>query len=72
MNVRFEDLEHLPLSQRLQLVEDLWDSIAAELESAPLPDSLRAEMDRRLDAYLEDPSNSLSLGEVQKRMKGGR
>jgi len=35
MNVRLEDLKHLPLAQRVQLVEDLWDSIAAELESMP-------------------------------------
>ena len=72
MNLHLEDLKHLPLSERLQLVEDLWDSIASDLESVPLPESVKAEMDRRLDAYLKDPSRSLSLEEVQRRMKGGR
>ena len=72
MNLKLDDLKHLPLSERLQLMEDLWDSIAAELESEPLPESLKAEMDRRMEAYLKDPSTSLSLEEVQRRMKGGR
>lgn len=72
MNVRLDEPKHLPISERLQLVEDLWDSIACDIESAPLPESLKAEMDRRLDAYLQDPSRSLSLEEVQRRMKGGQ
>ncbi len=69
MSIRSEELKQLPLSERLQLVEDLWASIAAELETSPLPESLRAEMDARLAAYLADPSTSLSLEEVQRRMK---
>ncbi len=72
MNLKLDDLKHLPLSERLQLMEDLWDSIAEELESEPLPESLKAEMDRRMDAYIKDPSTSLSLEEVQRRMKGDR
>ena len=72
MNLKLDDLKHLPLSERLQLMEDLWDSIAEELESEPLPESLKAEMDRRMDAYIKDPSTSLSLEEVQLRMKGDR
>lgn len=71
MNVRLEELIQLPLSERLQLVEDLWESIAVDLEASPLPESLRTEMDARLAAYLADPSRSLSLEEVQRRMKAG-
>lgn len=69
MSSRLGELRKLPLSERVQLVEDLWDSIAVDLESAPIPDSIRAEMDERLAAYLADPSRSLSLEEVQRRMK---
>lgn len=72
MNSRIDELKRLPPSERLQLVEDLWDTIADDLESAPLPESLRAEMDRRLEACLKDPSDSLSLDQVRDRMKGGR
>ena len=73
MSTRSEELKLLPLSERLQLVEDLWESIAADLEASPLPESLRAEMDARLAAYHADPSTSLSLSleEVQRRVKAG-
>jgi len=72
MNVRLEDLKHLPLAQRVQLVEDLWDSIAAELESMPPSDSLKREMNRRLEEYLKDPKSAVSYEEVRRRMKERR
>lgn len=51
MNAR---LKNLPLEERLHLVEDLWDSIAAEAEALPLTDAQRKELDRRLDALEAD------------------
>jgi putative addiction module component (TIGR02574 family) len=48
------DLRKLPLDERIQLVEDLWDSIAADQNASPLTPEQRAELDRRLDAYEAD------------------
>ena len=48
------DLRELPLDERIQLVEDLWDSIAADQNAFPLTPEQRAELDRRLDAYEAD------------------
>ncbi|MFC4309595.1 addiction module protein [Steroidobacter flavus] len=48
------DLRKLPLEERLRLVEDLWDSIAADQGALPLTSQQRAELDRRLDAYESD------------------
>lgn len=44
-------LNKLPLETRLKIVEDLWDSIAAEEHRLALTDAQRAELDRRLDDY---------------------
>jgi putative addiction module component (TIGR02574 family) len=51
----------LPIEERLQLVEDIWDSIAEEAntrpQSLPLTDAQRAELGRRVadaDAHPED------------------
>lgn len=44
-------LNELPLEERIKLVEDLWDSIAAEQKALPLTPAQRKELDRRLDAY---------------------
>lgn len=48
------DLRRLPLEERIRLVEDLWDSIAADQNMLPLTPEQRAELDRRLDAYESD------------------
>ncbi|MGH8613688.1 MAG: addiction module protein [Gammaproteobacteria bacterium] len=47
-------LFELSLDERIKLVEDLWDSIAAEQEMLRLTEQQRAELNRRLDAYEAD------------------
>jgi len=44
-------LQDLPLDERIKLVEDIWDSIAAEQDSLPLTESQQEELNRRLDAF---------------------
>jgi len=60
----------LPPEQRLQLVEDIWDSLAQSEASVPVPEWHRAELDRRL----ADPSEqaALSWDDVQQRLKPRR
>jgi len=48
------NLRTLPIVERIRLVEDLWDSIAADQVALPITDEQRAELDRRLDAYEAD------------------
>jgi putative addiction module component (TIGR02574 family) len=43
-----EELRQLSIAERIQLVEDLWDSIAADSAAAPLTDAQKTELDRRL------------------------
>jgi putative addiction module component (TIGR02574 family) len=47
-------LLELSIDERIKLVEDLWDSIAAEQEVLHLTDEQRAELDRRLGTYEAD------------------
>ncbi|MCD5417497.1 addiction module protein [Candidatus Bipolaricaulota bacterium] len=48
------NLRELPITERIRLVEDLWDSIAADQVALPLTEQQQAELDRRLDAYESD------------------
>jgi putative addiction module component (TIGR02574 family) len=48
------NLRKLPLNERIRLVEDLWDSIAADQSVLALTEEQRSELDRRLDAYEAD------------------
>jgi putative addiction module component (TIGR02574 family) len=43
--------QKLPVEERVKLVEDIWDSIAADQQAPPLTVDQKAELDRRLDAY---------------------
>jgi putative addiction module component (TIGR02574 family) len=52
-----ENPQQLPLEERIKLVEDLWDSIAAEQQALPLTREQRVELDRRLDAYEVDENH---------------
>lgn len=57
-------LRDLPVEQRLHLVEELWDSIAADQGALALTDAQRLELDRRLDAYEADRNSGQPLEEV--------
>lgn len=48
------NLRKLPLDERIRLIEDPWDSIAADQSTLPLMDEQREKLDRRLDAYEVD------------------
>jgi len=46
MNAEFAPLFKLSCAERLQLVEDLWDSIAKEADQIPVPDWQIEEVER--------------------------
>ena len=67
-----DDLRKLPLEERIKLVEDLWDSIAADQNLLPLTPEQRAELDRCLDAYEADgnpgrPAEDV-IAEIRKKL----
>jgi putative addiction module component (TIGR02574 family) len=52
------EIESLELSEKLLLVEDIWDSIAASNSELPMPEWQKKELDRR---YNEDKEGKLEL-----------
>lgn len=65
-------IRQLSVAERILLVEELWESVAAEPASVPVPQSHRAELDRRLAAYEKDPAKLLSLEDLRERIEGTR
>jgi putative addiction module component (TIGR02574 family) len=62
------DFRSLSIAERLQLVEDVWDSIAAEQPDAhalPITVAERAEVDRRLAAHANDPGAAVPWSQVR-------
>ncbi len=62
------DLLSLPVTERLRLVEDIWDSIAAVPEAVELTDVQRRELDERLEQYHQDPDAGSPWSEVKERL----
>lgn len=66
------ELLKLSVAERIQLVEDIWDSIAAEPDAVPLSDELREELDRRLADQAENPGIGRPWSEVKARLLGNQ
>jgi putative addiction module component (TIGR02574 family) len=63
------DLMQLSVAERIQLVEDLWDSIASTPENVPLTDAQQTELERRLTAYRAEPSKGSSWQQVKANLR---
>lgn len=69
MNIHRADYMQLSIAERIQLVEDIWDSIAAESpEALSLSDAQRAELHRRATAHQENPVAALSWDAARSRL----
>ena len=65
----FSHLFDLPLAERLQLVEDLWDSIARERANEPVPEPVLIELRERKARYDANPSSGVRWDEAQRRLR---
>ncbi len=63
------DLLHLSVAERIQLVEDLWDSIANRPEALDLTEAQRLEIDRRLAEHDANPESAVPWDEVRARLR---
>jgi putative addiction module component (TIGR02574 family) len=57
------------VAERLDLVQKIWDSIAASLEALPLTEAQRAELDRRLQAHAQNPEDVETWDEVKANIR---
>lgn len=62
------ELVKLSVAERIQLVEDIWDSIAAEADAVPLSDELREELDDRLEDQAANPGVGEPWAQVKARL----
>lgn len=67
-NLARADILNLAVAERIQLVEDIWDSIAQVPEAVQLSDAQKDELERRLDAYHSDPLSASPWAVVRERI----
>ena len=64
----FTDILELSVAERLQLVQDIWDSIAELPESLELTEEQKVEIERRRNEYLANPKSLISWQDVKARI----
>ena len=68
---RHPELRRLSPADKLALVSELWDDLAAHPENVPIAPELIAELDRRMKTYRKDPSQVTTWEAVKARLLGG-
>ena len=62
-------IRKLSVSERLALVEEIWDSISADPASVPVSEAQLVEARRRLAAHDADPTSSIPWEEAEARLR---
>ena len=64
------EIRSLPIPDRVQLVEQIWDSIVEDEKAFELTETQKAELDRRIAAHEASPNRGTPWEDVKKRLLG--
>ena len=62
------EISQLSIAERIQLSEDLWDSILDRQDEVQLDPSHQQELDRRLEQHRQDPTAGSTWENVKQRL----
>ena len=65
------DAATLPPSDRLRIVQALWDSLPEDAFPAPSLE-IKAEFDRRMLEYRKNPASAMTIDELRDRLEADR
>jgi putative addiction module component (TIGR02574 family) len=65
-----DEILKLPLAERIQLVDDIWDSVIAQAEALELTDAQRAELERRVRKAEQDPTGGVAWEDLEAELSG--
>lgn len=66
------EILQLSVPERLELIENIWESIEAVPEAIELTDAQREELDRRLELHRQNPRLSSTWEVVKQRIENSR
>lgn len=69
MSTLRKDIHSLSVADRLQLLEEIWDSLIETPEAIPVTDAQRKELARRRRAHARNPSAVKSWAQVRARLR---
>ncbi|MFH0948177.1 MAG: addiction module protein [Elusimicrobiota bacterium] len=62
------DVISLSIPERIQLAEDIWDTVAANADLVELTEDEKKVIDKRLEAYYQNPALGSSSEDVFRRI----
>lgn len=68
MNTLLDEIQQLGIAERIQLVEDIWDSVAARASNFPITDAQKIELDLRLKKHQDNPLSGSSLEQIAQKI----
>jgi putative addiction module component, TIGR02574 family len=66
--ISVSDVAEFSVAERIQFVEDVWDSIAVLPDQVELPEDVKKELDKRLESYHRSPDSGSPWEEVKQRI----
>jgi len=66
------EVQALSAREKLQLVDELWVSVAPELDALEVSAEEKGMLDERWAAFLKDPVSTLTLEQFKERLKTRR
>lgn len=62
------DIAQMSIAERIQLAEDLWDSILTNPEAIPVTEPQQQELDYRLEQHSQNPEAGSTWQAVKERL----
>jgi putative addiction module component (TIGR02574 family) len=66
------EIRKLSVAERILIVEEIWDSIAADQESMEVTEAQKEELDRRIASHNAAPNHGKSWEETRDRLKAAK
>lgn len=68
MNTQVAEIFELSVAERIQIVEDIWDSISNAPEELALSEAEKLELDKRLESCRQNPNEGIKWETLKKNL----
>ncbi len=66
--MQVSEILQLSVAERVQIVEDIWDSIGKNPEELALSEIEKIELDKRLESYRQNPNEGIEWETLKKNL----
>jgi putative addiction module component (TIGR02574 family) len=66
--MQVSEILQLSVAERIQIVEDIWDSISVAPEDLELSQAEKSRLDKRLESYKQQPNEGIEWETLKKNL----